>query len=128
MLDIKFIRDNAEIVQEAVKNKKARIDVGELLEIDKKRRQIMESSESLKAEQNNKSKGPQSPENIEELKKLKEKFKELGIGLVESENKFHDSMLKVPNIPSSDTPVGSDESGNKVVRQIGKIPQFSFKP
>ncbi|MBI2064753.1 MAG: serine--tRNA ligase [Candidatus Yanofskybacteria bacterium] len=128
MLDIKFIRDNPEIVKEAVKNKKANVDVDELLEIDKKRRQIMESSESLKAEQNSKSKGPQSPEGIEELKKIKEKFKELEGGLTEIEKKFHEIMLKVPNIPSEDTPVGVDESGNKVIRQVGKISGFPFKP
>src|SRR3989338_382918 len=128
MLDVKFIRDNKEIVKEAVKNKKVHVDIEELLEIDKKRRQIMESSESLKAEQNKRSRGPQSPINLEELKKLKEKFKGLEADLVEAENKFHDLMLKVPNIPSSDTPIGLDESGNNVIRQVGKIPKFSFKP
>jgi len=128
MLDVKFIRDNKEIVKEAVKNKKVHVDIEELLEIDKKRRQIMESSESLKAEQNKRSRGPQSPINLEELKKLKEKFKGLEADLVEAENKFHDLMLKVPNIPSGDTPIGLDESSNKVLRQVGKISNFSFKP
>ena len=128
MLDIKFIRENSEIVKEAVKNKRAHVDVDELLEIDKKRREIMESSESLKAEQNKRSRSPQSPESIEELKKLKERFKELEGSLAEVENKFHELMLKVPNIPSSDTPIGLDESGNNVIRQVGKIPKFSFKP
>ena len=128
MLDVKFIRDNKEIVKEAVKNKKVHVDIEELLEIDKKRRQIMESSESLKAEQNKRSRGPQSPINLEELKKLKEKFKGLEADLVEAENKFHDLMLKVPNIPSGDTPIGLDEWSNKVLRQVGKISNFSFKP
>jgi len=128
MLDIKFIRDNPDIVKKAVKNKKANVDVDELLEIDKKRRQLMESSEALKAEQNSRSKGPQSSESIAELKKLKEKFKELEDGLTEIEHRFHELMLKVPNIPSEDTPIGSDESGNKIIRQVGKISKFSFKP
>lgn len=128
MLDIKFIRENPDIVKEAVKNKKANVDVDELLELDKKRREIIESSEKLKAEQNSKSKGPQSPEGIEELKKLKANFKELEDKLTELESKFHELMLKVPNIPSKDTPVGPDESANKVIRQVGKVPEFSYKP
>lgn len=128
MLDIKFIRENKEIVKEAVKNKKAQVDVEELLELDKKRREIIESSELLKAEQNKKSKGPQSPEKIEELKKLKERIKESENILSEAELRFEELMFKVPNIPSEDTPIGSDESANKVIRQVGKIPEFSFKP
>src|SRR3989344_5980984 len=128
MLDIKFIGENKEIVREAIKNKKANVDVDELLELDKKRREIIEASESLKAEQNRRSKGPQSPEGIEELKKLKENFKEAEKNLIETDSKFHELMLKVPNIPSEDTPIGQDESANKVIRQIGKIPEFSFKP
>lgn len=128
MLNIKFIRDNKDIVKEAVKNKKARVNVDELLELDRKRREIIEASESLKAEQNRGSKGPQSPERIEELKKLKEKIKGLEDNLAEIEIKFYESMLSVPNIPSDDTPIGPDESANKVIRQVGQIPQFSFKP
>lgn len=128
MLDIKFIRENKEIVKEAVKNKRGQVDIDELLELDKKRREIIEVTESLKAEQNKKSKGPQSPEGIEELKKLKTKFKESEDKLSEIETKFHELMLKVPNIPSGDTPIGLDELANKVVRQVGKIPEFSFKP
>ncbi len=128
MLDIKFIQKNKEVVKEAVKNKKAKVDIDELLEVDKKRRETIEASEVLKAEQNSKSKGPQSSENIEGLKQLKSKFKELESSLTEIESKFNELMLKVPNIPSEDTPVGPDESANKVIRQVGKIPQFSFKP
>ena len=128
MLDIKFIRQNKNIVQEAVKNKKAQVDIEELLELDKKRREIMELSESLKAEQNKRSQGPQSPESIEELKKLKGRFKESEDRLAEADSKFQELMFKVPNIPSQDTPIGQDESSNKVINQVGKIPKFSFKP
>lgn len=127
MLDIKFIRENKEIVKEAVKNKRATVNVDELLSIDEKRRNLIETSEKIKAEQNKRS-GHQSPESIEELRKLKENFKGSENKLAEAEAQFQDLMLKVPNIPSTDTPIGSDESSNKVVRQIGKIPVFSFNP
>ncbi len=65
MLDIKFIRQNPDIVREAVKNKKANLDVDKLLAADERRRHLLGESESFKAEQNKRSKGPQSPVDLE---------------------------------------------------------------
>ncbi|OGN08902.1 MAG: serine--tRNA ligase [Candidatus Yanofskybacteria bacterium RIFCSPHIGHO2_02_FULL_41_11] len=126
MLDIKFIRQNPEVVRKAVQNKNINLDLDKLLAVDARRRELIESSESLKAEQNKKSKGPQF--DIEELKSLKEKFKVMEHELVCVEEEFNRLMFQVPNIPSDDTPIGPDESGNKVLRQRGRIPQFDFKP
>src|SRR3989338_1041534 len=80
MLDIKFIRQNQGKVREAVKNKRSSLDLDKLLASDERRRHLLSESESLKAEQNKRSKGPQSPVDLEELKALKEKIK-----LIESE-------------------------------------------
>lgn len=126
MLDIKFIRQNQETVRKAIKNKNIDLDLDKLLAIDARRRELIESSEALKAEQNRKSKGPQF--NVEELKSLKEKFKVMEHELDCVEEEFGQLMMQVPNIPSDDTPIGRDESENKVLRQWGEIPQFSFKP
>lgn len=128
MLDIKFIRQNQDKVKEAIKNKKVNLDLDKLLAADERRRHLIGEAESMKAEQNKRSKGPQDPEGLEELKALKEKIKlvEEELGIVESE--FESLMMLVPNIPSEDTPVGSDESGNKVLRKWGKIKSFDFKP
>src|SRR3989344_7552325 len=107
MLDIKFIRNNPEVVRKAIQNKNVDLDLDKLLVLDSRRRELIESSETVKAEQNKKSKGPQF--NIEELKTLKEKFKvmEHELGCVEEE--FYQLMLQMPNIPSDDTPIGADE-------------------
>ena len=126
MLDIKHIRQNPEVVRKAIQNKNVDLDLDKLLALDARRRELIESSESLKAEQNRKSKGPQF--NVEELKSLKEKFKVMEHELSCVEEEFGQLMLQVPNIPSDDTPVGPDESHNKVLRQWGKLPQFNFKP
>ena len=75
MLDIKFIRQNTEVVKNAIKNKKADLDLDKLLATDERRRHLLVESENLKAEQNKRSKGPQSPKDLEELKTLKEKIK-----------------------------------------------------
>ena len=128
MLDIKFIRNNQEKVREAIKNKKSNLDLDKLLATDERRRHLLSESESLKAEQNKRSKGPQSPVDLEELKALKEKKKLIENELACVEEDFDKLMSQVPNIPSEDTPVGPDESGNKILRQWGKIKNFDFKP
>ncbi len=128
MLDIKFIRNNQDKVREAIKNKKVDLDFDKLLATDERRRHLLSESESLKAEQNKRSKGPQSPVDLEELKSLKEKIKLIENELSCVEKDFEKLMLQVPNIPSEDTPVGKDESENKVLRHWGKPKVFDFKP
>src|SRR3989338_6452336 len=85
-------------------------------------------SESLKAEQNKRSKGPQSPVDLEELKALKEKIKLTENELKSVEEEYERLMMTVPNIPTEDTPVGKDELENKVLRKWGKIKSLDFKP
>jgi len=125
MLDIKYIRANQELVKQAIKNKKANVDLEELLKIDTQRRELLESSESLRAEQN-KHKGPQSPEQIEALKDLKERFKALEKELKEVEARFIELMLKIPNVPTEDTPIGMGEDANVVSKTVGESIKFDF--
>src|SRR3989344_3436675 len=127
MLDIKYIRQNSDKVREAIKNKKSALDLDKLLATDERRRHLLSESESLKAEQNKRSKGPQSPVDFEELKALKEKKKLIENELKSVEEEYERLMMMVPNVPSKDTPIGPDESGNKVLRQWGKIKNFDFK-
>src|SRR3989338_833477 len=128
MLDIKFIRQNQEKVREAIKNKKSALDLDKLLATDERRRHLLNESESLKAEQNKRSKGPQSPVDLEELKALKEKIKliENELGCVEED--YEKLLVQVPNIPSSDTPIGKDSNDNVEVFQGGKMRKFNFTP
>src|SRR3989338_5091154 len=128
MLDIKFIRQNQNIVREAIKNKNIDLDLDKLLAADERRRHLLVESESMKAEQNRRSKGPQSPVDLEELKALKEKIKLIENELSCIEEEFEQLMYMVPNIPSEDTPIGKDESENKVLRNWGKIKELGFKP
>lgn len=128
MLDIKFIRQNQEIAKKAIRNKNIDLDLDKLLAADERRRHVLGELEQLRAEQNKKSKGPQSAENLEALRGSKEKIKLLEKELAIIDKEFNELNLQVPNIPSEDTPIGKDESENKVLRQVGKIPQFDFKP
>jgi len=129
MLDIKFIRDNPELIREAARKKGVKFDVDQLLAVDERRRHVLQELEGKRARQNAGSRGgPKAPTEIEGLKKLKEEIKILEEEIKHVEEEFNDLIFKLPNIPSEDTPVGKDESENKVLREVGKPTIFDFKP
>ncbi len=131
MLDIKFIRENPEKVKQGAKDKGVEVDMDKLLELDKKRREILAQTEQIKAEQNKISgKGAPTQETIEMAKALKEKVQAGESQLKQIEEEFNKLMYQIPNVPFDDVPVGKDDSGNKV-KEFGKIkekPKFDFKP
>lgn len=128
MIDIKFIRENPEKVKRACQNKQVVVDVDKILELDKKRRELLVRSENLKAEQNKISKGKLNEEEIKKAKDLKEQIKILEPEIDKTKAELNILLLKVPNIPFDDVPVGKDDSQNVVIRKIGKIPAFKFQP
>ncbi len=131
MLDIKFIRENADAVEKAITDKRIDLDLDQLLELDGQRRTLMTEMESLQATKNSVSKEiPKlSPEDkkvkLLEMKEVDEKATEIKAKLKEVEPQFEELMYKVPNIPSPETPVGPDSSGNVAWRywspKIGEI-------
>ena len=134
MLDIKFIRENVEVVKKAIVDKRADVDIDELLDLDSQRRTLLTETESLQATKNAVSKEiPQlSPEDrkvkILEMQEVDSRHTELSEKLKAIEAEYEALIQKVPNIPSHDTPVGPDESGNLVVREWGEPKKFSFTP
>jgi seryl-tRNA synthetase len=129
MLDIKFVRQNSEEVKE--KLKKRNFDVGlidKVLSLDERRRHILKELEDNRAEINKKSKKIPSPEEIESLKKVKEKIKVFESELELVEKEFTENLHQLPNLPLADVPVGKDERDNKILYEVGKRPKFSFEP
>jgi len=129
MLDIKLIRQNPEEVKEGLK--KRNFDVGiidDILVLDSKWREILKELEEGRAEMNRSSKEKPSPEEMENLKKLKNKLKDLEDGLAVAEKNLEEKLYSLPNLPLSDVPVGKDEKDNVVLREVGKKPEFSFEP
>ncbi|MBI4062502.1 serine--tRNA ligase [Candidatus Gottesmanbacteria bacterium] len=119
MLDIKFIRENLDVVKEAAVNKNREVDWEMLLKLDDKRRELIGKAETLRAERNantDREKGKQIKQN---LKVLEEELREI-------EEKFTALMLTVPNVPDKSVPVGKDSSGNREVKRWGEIPKFDF--
>ena len=121
MLDIKFIRENKDLIKETVKTKGVNLDIDELLDLDEKRRKFIQKSELIKMEQKKLGREQQV-----QARELKEEFKDLTQQLKDIKEKYQKLMLLVPNICFADTPIGLDESGNKEVERRGKIPQFNF--
>jgi seryl-tRNA synthetase len=124
MLDIKYIREHADTVKDAVKNKKAKVDIDALLKIDTRRRKLIADIEGLNQERGDAAKA----KDIERGKLIKE-----NLAVVEAEFKDIDAlymelMYKVPNVPSVDTPVGANEDENQVIRQVGEPTKFDFQP
>jgi seryl-tRNA synthetase len=134
MLDLKFIRENPEKVKEAVKLKRVSLDVDQLLEADRALLDLKKKNQSLNEEKNanaKKMKGA-APEEREAIinrgRELNTEIENLKPQTEAAEKRLQDFMYLVPMIPSADSPVGPDESGNVEVKQWGKKPEFSFKP
>lgn len=124
MLDIKFIKDNRDIVAIACKNKNNSVDIDELLRLFEVKRELRTKLDELNQKKNEAA----AARNIEEGQRLKKEGDELEEKFKEADKKYFDMMLLVPNIPSPDTPVGKDESENQILRKWGEIKQFSFTP
>ncbi len=127
MLDINFIRDNPEKVKLACENKNVNIDVDRVLDLDKNKRELMTEIETLKAEQNKISRGGKDNNVlISQAKEIKEKIKSMEPELEKIDAELKAVLLQLPNIPFDDVPVGKDDSGNVVLRQVGKKPKWIF--
>ncbi len=121
MLDIKFIRENRELMKKTCQNKGIDLDVDRLLVVDEERKNLITKSEELRFKQKK-----MGRDNIKEGRELKIKLKFLLAKLSKIEKEYQELMLLVPNVYSDDTPVGLDESFNKEVYKWGKIPKFDF--
>lgn len=135
MLDIKFIRENKEIVEEGAKKKNVFIDFDKLISLDDERLKFLKEIEDLRAEVNKVSLSiarDQDPklkiQLIEEMRLVKEDIKDKEEKLNKIIEEWQKLMLQIPNVPSPDTPEGKDESGNVVIRNWGEKRVFDFIP
>ena len=136
MLDIRFIRENAEAVKTAMRNRNADVDVDAVLELDSRRRAMVTEAEELKAERNRISKSiglmikeGKDPEEIKaQVREMGDRISSLDEELRQVDSKLRDGLLFIPNMPSATTPVGKDETANPVVRSWGEKKTFDFTP
>lgn len=134
MLDLKFIRENAEAMKKAVSQKNVSLSIDDLLALDKKVIELKGEIQRVQAERNAHSKKiPQAsaedrPKLIEEGRAIGQKLDEMKPQLDEAENQLKEMLYLVPNIPHPSAPVGKDESGNVEVKKWGTPRNFDFKP
>ena len=135
MLDIQKIRNNPEEVKEALKKRLVDVDFTELLEWDKKRRNLISESEELKAKKNKVSADiPRLIKNGQNVDDLKVEMKEIAdrIKVMDDELRAVEADIKsflsgLPNIPAEDVVAGGKEN-NQVLRTFGQKPEFDFEP
>ncbi len=134
MLDINYIRNNADLVKKAVVDKLMNADIDRLLALDVQIRESTAQIDAIRAERNNLSK--QTPHlneieksaAIERVKAIKGELSVLEGRLSALKKEFDDIMLMVPSVPAPEVPIGKDDGDNVEIRRWGNIPEFGFTP
>ena len=136
MLDLKFIRENPDVIRDALRKRSTEAPLDELLECDKRWRAILTELQSLRGKQKEFSKeigrlkkeGKDASEVISQMRSVSQRVRELEDDERELKRRIDDLLLMIPNIPHESVPVGEDERDNVVVRVWGEKPQFDFEP
>lgn len=138
MLDIKFIKENAEYVKQRLltRNKDYSADIDRILEADISRRALISDTEQLRAKQNSVSKeipklkkeGKDTAPIFEEMKQLSDKVKADTEKIDALETEIENLLLSIPNLPDESVPVGVDDSENVEIRRWGEVRDFDFEP
>ena len=136
MLDIKLIREQPQMVKEALLKRQMETSIiDQILEVDTQRRKLLIEVETLKAERNSVSKEISQASNAAERGQKIISMREVGNQISALDEKVHlleenqfNLVASVPNIPDADVPLGKDDKDNPVIRTVGEIPSFDFTP
>lgn len=126
MLDIKFIRENADLVKKNTQSRGVKVDISLLLKLDEKRRSLVTKIGELRALRNQKSKGKPTDAEIVKMRKVGDDIKGMEAELEQVEAGYFELLMKIPNLTHSDAPIGT-EAEYKVLETHGKEPKFIFK-
>lgn len=121
MLDIKFIRENVDLVKDTVKNKGIDLNIDRLLDIHTARSTMQKNIDDLNSER----KKIASEKNFEKGKQIKNDLRTITEKFKQKDEEFKNLMLLTPQIPHKNVPVGTDENSNVEVRVVGKKPKFN---
>jgi len=135
MLSLQFIRENPDVVREAVANRHTTAPIDDILRLDGERRRVLLEVEALKAERNQAGKRIGATKDpgerqrlIDEMRGVSERIDALEQDLRETEERLNALLLEVPNIPRPDVPLGEGENDNLVIRQWGEPRDYGFTP
>lgn len=135
MIDLKLIRENEALVRESLKKRNSDIDLDEIINLDKKRRNILTTVEELKRERNEKStligkykrEKKDATDILNRMTEVSQEIKSYDQELIDIEENLNNLLLTMPNILHSSTPYGKDEDDNIEIRRYGEIPTFNFQ-
>ncbi|MBM7623955.1 serine--tRNA ligase [Sporohalobacter salinus] len=136
MLDLKFVRENIDLIKKVLEQRGTDANVDEFKEYDEKRRDVLYEVEQLKHRRNEASEkigelkrnGEDASELIEEMKEVSDKISELDEVVAECEEKINEILLRIPNIPHKDVPIGDTEEDNVVAWKWNEPTEFDFEP
>ena len=130
MIDIKLLRDNPDLIKKAIARKGYKVDIGEIVDLDKKRRELLVEIEGYrrKAKEIASAGAGVSEENKERGGELKEKIKVKEKELKVIEDDFFAKFAEIPNPAFDDVPEGNGEKENKELRMVGERRGFDFGP
>lgn len=136
MLDLKFVRQNPDIVKEALEKRHVAIKLDHFLELEENRRVALAKMEEMKAKSNKvsqevgrmKKAGEDATEILVEMKTLKSSIKEAEEEVRDLEAALQKELLYIPNIPHASVPTGNDDNDNQEVRRWGEPRKFDFEP
>lgn len=136
MLDLNFVRNNLDVVKSKVEAKGSAFDLELFTKIDTRRRELITQVEEIKSKKKKlakeigmlKRQKADSTELEEQSKSYSAEIAEIDKELAESEEKFKDILLNIPNLFDDSVPIGKNEADNKVVREWGTKPQFDYEP
>jgi len=126
MLDLRFIRENPDVVREALANRNDTAPIDEILELDTERRRKVQELEDLRRARKEVARDRQAA--AEKGRELRGQIHDLEETVRGIEHKLNDLLVQVPNIPDASVPIGKDEADNIVLRQWGEPKTFDFDP
>jgi seryl-tRNA synthetase len=136
VLDLKFIRENPQLIKKSLKDRGIDLNIEGLLELDKERRTFLQKTEGLKHEKNRvtediaalKRESKPAEDKIRDMKILSQNIKDFEAKVEEIDKKLAKILLNIPNIPHSSVPIGVGAKANKIVKEWGRKKKFSFEP
>lgn len=136
MLDLKFLRENPDLVRQGIRNKRETADIDSILKLDEERRSILVAADRLKAIKNRvskeigqKIKSGENPADLkEEMRQTSEQIAGFDQRLKEIESELAKRLDWIPNLPHPDVPVGETSEDNRLYRQWGEPPKTDFSP
>lgn len=127
MLDIKLIKENKDLIIKNNQYRRVKVDIDKLLKIYDERNQLLQDIEDRRKTRKLQSKTKPTPEVAKQMKALGQAIKLLEDKLKKIARQYQDLIYKIPNLTDPSVPLGKDESDNRTIKTVGRIPKFDFQ-